>query len=249
MNSPELHVVYKLANAPLQHYPFPHLYARDVFPADYYAQMQRLMPPASALKTLQEARGAKGYPDRFVLPLGGDLPESLDAEQREFWRDFARWVFRGRLGPALLGRFAPIVEERLRQNPEMEITDELLMVRDRTRYSLGPHTDAPAKVVSVLFYVPADDRLARHGTSMYVPRAEGFTHDGRGHLAFDQFERVATMPFLPNSVFAFAKTDASFHGVEPVTEEGVERNLILYDLQFRPGPAAPAADPKTRFSI
>jgi hypothetical protein len=249
VSSPELHVVYKLANAPLQHYPFPHLYARDVFPADYYAQMQRLMPPASALKTLHEARGAKGYPDRFVLALGGDLPESLSAEQREFWRDFARWAFRGRLGPAVLGRFAPIVEQRLQENPGMEISDELLMVRDRTRYSLGPHTDAPAKVVSVLFYVPADDRLARHGTSVYVPKAQGFTHDGRGHLSFDQFERVATMPFLPNSVFAFAKTDTSFHGVEPVTEDGVERNLILYDLQLRPAAPVAASGPQVRFSI
>ena len=249
MRSPELDVIYKLANAPLRHYPFPHLYAREVFPAEYYAQMLRLLPPASALKSLQEARGAKGYPDRFVLALGGELPETLSAEQREFWRDFARWVFRGRLGPAVLARFTPIVEQRLQENPSMEITDELLMVRDRARYSLGPHTDAPAKVVSVLFYLPADDRLAGHGTSLYVPKAGGFSHDGRGHLPFEQFERVATMPFLPNSVFAFPKTDTSFHGVEPVTGEGVERNLILYDLQLRPAAAPAAGDRQVRFSM
>jgi hypothetical protein len=247
--APELHVLYRLANAPLQPYPFPHLYARDVFPAGYYAEIQRQLPPAAALKPLQEARGAKGYPERFVMPLGGELPGGLSAAQREFWRDFARWVFRGRLGPAVLGRFAPIVEQRLQENPEMEITDELLLVRDRSRYSLGPHTDTPAKVISVLFYLPADERLARHGTSVYLPKEEGFTSDGNAHLPFERFERVATMPFVPNSVFAFAKTNSSFHGVEPIAEEGVERNLLLYDLRLRPAQGTPASAPQVRFTM
>jgi hypothetical protein len=210
--NPEGHVLYRLANAPLQLYPFPHFFARDVFPADYYAQIQRHLPPASALKSLEEARGAQGYPDRFVMPLGGDLPESLSDAQ-------------------------------------LEITDELLLVRDRSRYSLGPHTDKPAKVISVLFYLPADERLARHGTSIYLPKEEGFTADGGAHLPFEGFERLATMPFVPNSVFAFAKTSASFHGVEPIAEEGVERNLLLYDLRFRPAQGAPAAAPQVRFSM
>jgi hypothetical protein len=247
--NPEGHVLYRLANAPLQLYPFPHFFARDVFPADYYAQIQRHLPPASALKSLEEARGAQGYPDRFVMPLGGDLPESLSDAQRDFWRDFARWVSRGRIGRALLERFAPIVEQRLQERPELEITDELLLVRDRSRYSLGPHTDKPAKVISVLFYLPADERLARHGTSIYLPKEEGFTADGGAHLPFEGFERLATMPFVPNSVFAFAKTSASFHGVEPIAEEGVERNLLLYDLRFRPAQGAPAAAPQVRFSM
>ena len=246
----DLYVAYRIANAPVRQYPFPHIYVRDVLPADYYAELQRCLPPREAFASLEEARGTKGYPERSVMPLGGELPASLDERQRAFWRDLARWVFAGRLGPAVLDRFAPIVQQRIRDEPEMEISDELLLVRDRTRYSLGPHTDSPRKVVSVLFYLPADDRLARHGTSLYTPRNPSFTSVRGDHYPFEDFERVETMPFVPNSVFAFAKTPVAFHGVEPVAEEGVERNLLLYDLRFRkPAAAAGAEGAKVRFSL
>jgi len=42
-SSVELHLTYKIANAPLNGFPFPHLYIRDAFPADYYARMQAMM--------------------------------------------------------------------------------------------------------------------------------------------------------------------------------------------------------------
>jgi hypothetical protein len=41
------------------------------------------------------------------------------------------------------------------------------------------------------------------------------------------------MPFLPNTMFAFVKTDHSFHGVEPIADAGVSRYLLLYDLRVK----------------
>ena len=41
------------------------------------------------------------------------------------------------------------------------------------------------------------------------------------------------MPFLPNTMFAFVKTDHSFHGVEPIADPGVSRYLLLYDLRVK----------------
>jgi hypothetical protein len=32
-------------------------------------------------------------------------------------------------------------------------------------------------------------------------------------------------------LFAFFKTNNSFHGVDPITDEHVERDLLLYDIQ------------------
>jgi hypothetical protein len=52
------------------------------------------------------------------------------------------------------------------------------------------------------------------------------------------------MPFVPNSLFVFLKTDRSFHGVEPVTDPDVRRWLLLYDIFARkvePGAVAPGA--------
>src|SRR2546430_17727172 len=61
----------------------------------------------------------------------------------------------------------------------------------------------------------------------------GFTCQGGPHYRFYGFERVATMPFLPNTMFAFVKTDHSFHGVEPIADPGVSRYLLLYDLRVK----------------
>jgi hypothetical protein len=63
------------------------------------------------------------------------------------------------------------------------------------------------------------------------------------------------MPFAPNSLFAFFKTDNSFHGVEPVLDADTRRWLLLYDIYVRnPKPpaqptvrSAPAANVKFSF--
>ena len=35
------------------------------------------------------------------------------------------------------------------------------------------------------------------------------------------------------SYYAFLKTDFSFHGVEPIVERDIERNLLLYNIYLR----------------
>jgi len=69
-----------------------------------------------------------------------------------------------------------------------------------------------------------------------VPKDRRFTCPGGPHHRFDGFDRMLTMPYLPNSLFAFFKTKNSFHGVEPVNDAGAQRNLLLYDLRIRPQP-------------
>jgi len=238
----DLALAYRIANAPMRLYPFPHLYLRDVFPAEVYAELRAQLPAPAAMAPIEQVRGVRGYPDRFVMMLGGALPESLSPSQREFWGDLARQMLAGRLAQAVLDKFAPFIDERLRGLPAWEIFNEAMLVHDRTNYALGPHTDSPAKVAALLFYLPADDRLLQYGTSIYLPKDPQFTCPGGPHHDFAGFERLATMPFAPNSLFAFVKTSSSFHGVEPIREEGVARDILLYDLRLKilPGGQAPA---------
>jgi len=232
-SSVDLAVVYRIANAPVRPFPFPHLYVRDVFPDDVYAQLRAQLPAPGTMAPIEQARGVRGYPDRFVMLLGRALPGALSAPQRDFWDAFARSILSGRIARAVLEKFEPYVEERLRALPDFEILDEAMLVHDRTNYALGPHTDSPAKVASLLFYLPADGRMTQYGTSIYVPRDPQFTCPGGPHYDFAAFELVATMPFEPNSLFAFPKTSSCFHGVEPIREEGVARDMLLYDLRLR----------------
>ena len=59
----ELHLLYKIANAPLNVFPFPHLYIRDVFPADYYAELQSMLPDPRSMVTISEARPVSPGPE------------------------------------------------------------------------------------------------------------------------------------------------------------------------------------------
>ena len=88
---------------------------------------------------------------------------------------------------------------------------KLRLVRDPPGYQLGPHTDDPKKVFALVFYLKGEN-----GTSLYVPKEKGFEHDGLAHLKFSDFERVKEIPFIPNSVGGFARTNSSFHGVEKI---------------------------------
>ena len=113
-----------------------------------------------------------------------------------------------------------------------------------TDYSIAPHTDKPDKVVSLLFYLPADESLRELGTSLYVPKDPAFRCDGSIRHPFELFRKVTTAPFLPNSLFGFLKTDQAFHGVEVIDRPAVERNLLLYNIYvrklMRPAPGAGA---------
>lgn len=120
--------------------------------------------------------------------------------------------------------------------------DEALLVQDYTTYSLGPHTDNTIKVLSFLFYLPSDDSHAHLGTSIYVPKDPNFTCQGGPHHPFEWFNRMHTMPYLPNTLFAFLKTHNSFHGVEPITDPEVRRDLLLYDIRVS-SPSGPAQQP------
>ncbi len=120
----------------------------------------------------------------------------------------------------------------------MRLSEETLLVEDITHYALGPHTDTPAKVITVLFYLPKDESQAHLGTSIYMPKDRAWRCPGGPHHGYAGFDRVATMPFMPNSMFAFVKTDNSFHGVEPVTDPDVRRWLLLYDIKAQKVEAA-----------
>ena len=110
------------------------------------------------------------------------------------------------------------------------------MVKDYTKYNLGVHTDTVGKLMSFLFYIPEDDTLSNIGTSLYKSVSK-INSDTKQHSVEDQhftkdqtknnFKKIKTCPFIPNSLFLFPRTRLSFHGVEEVNIDQKERNLLL----------------------
>ena len=249
-----LHVLYRIANAPIQPFPFPHIFVRDVFPQDFYRTIRTMLPPKEAFTTLKSlGRVGSGYPDtRFVLPLAPDKLGAAAEPFRSFWSEVASWLVGGPFGSMVLPKFAEILEQRFGNLATQAFFDEALLVQDYTTYALGPHTDTPSKVLSFLFYLPADDSRSHLGTSIYLPKDPNFLCPGGPHYDFDLFRRVYTMPYVPNTLFAFLKTDNSFHGVEPIKDEQVQRDILLYDVRVfnpREGQAANNAGPSSGFGL
>jgi len=238
----ELQLLYKTANAPILPFPFPHFFVQDVFPAGFYDQLQQNLPDPSALIPIEQARPVRGYKERFVLELKSHYLDRIPENKRAFWLDLSRWLVGGSFMQSMLAKFAPQFEQRFRGAPGVEFEDEAMLVEDITNYSLGPHTDAPRKVITFLFYLPRDRSQFHLGTSIYVPKDPQFRCAGGPHYKSADFERVTTMPFTPNSLFCFFKTDNSFHGVEPVADPDCRRWLLLFDiyLKQKPSPAKSA---------
>jgi hypothetical protein len=244
----EQYTLYQIANAPLRLHPFPHILVREVFePALYRAMLEHLLPP-ELMQPIKQVRsvGSEYSEQRFVFPLAPEPLGKLPPPYLGFWEGFAAWLLDLPLAYALLDKFAPFVRERFGAEPPV-FYNESMLVDDRTQYSLGPHTDALNKLITLLFYLPADASRPHLGTSIYAPRDPAFRCPGGPHYPFEMFERVVTMPYVPNTLFAFFKTDNSFHGVEPLRDENVRRHLLFYDLKsdaFAPaGEKASAAEP------
>jgi hypothetical protein len=240
----ELQLAYKFGNMPFSMFPCPHFYIPDVFPADFYQQLQENLPAPSSMQPIEEVRNLKGYKERFVLGLDPRGLATLPADKQSFWADFASWLVGSRFRSLVLRKFQPYINQRFAGKGAVEFSDEALLVQDITDYRLGPHTDSPRKVVTMLFYLPADDSQSHLGTSLYLPNVPDFTCPGGPHHDRKSFSLLHTNPFMPNSLFAFFKTDNSFHGVEAIADPDCRRWLLLYDIYVNPAvlsqPLAPA---------
>lgn len=240
----EQHVLYQIANAQMRVYPYAHIYVEEVFPPDFYRELRVNWPDASSLVCLGDTgRVSKNsYRERFVMPFTPAEVEKLDAARRPFWQAMAQWMLTERFMTAMIDRFETHVKARFGDEIyKCGFGADALIVRDHTNFKIGPHTDAPHRLLSMLFYCPDDASHSHLGTSLYVPREAGFTCNGGPHYKHDRFELVRTMEYRPNTLFAFVKNDHSFHGVEPIGDPDVLRDILLYDIRVFPPDKKPAA--------
>lgn len=240
------YAMYRIANAPVRNWPFPHICVENVFPPDFYTEIRRHMVEDAGYTRLTDSGrvSAMHYSDARFSLFARDLPTAAMPEAaRTFWQTMFATFSDLEFAQIWLDLFSAPIEQKLGETPEdllggkpgvdLKLYTEIFLMRDRTSYSLGPHTDTPRKLISVLFYLPPDESDADLGTSLYMPKRRDFTCFGGPHHDFALFDRVETMPFRPNTVVAFPQTKKSFHGVEPVTRAGAQRNLLLFDIKIK----------------
>lgn len=207
----EGYITYNLRNAIVGEWPFPHFFAQDVFPDAFYRDLQNRV---HAKKNYVE--GDRHYNGRKFAENLDDFPELAFMESGNFTRNIAKI-------------FSPYMAERFEGKGRIQLRTDLRLVRDGQEYYIGPHTDAPWKVVSLLFYLPLDGWNLDMGTSLYLPKNPSFACRGGPHYEFEDFRLIKTVPFAPNTCFGFFRTDQSFHGVEKITRE-IQRDVLLFNI-------------------
>ena len=234
--SPLAHVVARLRASELITEPYPHYYLERVFPDEFYKAMLEHLPVSSVYQNLYEVTDLKldHFRHRDQRNLDDGWTEALPLELKDFWDRFDEWFLGPELARAVLRSFAAPLRARFGDEESWpEVSVEAQFIRHRAGYFLGPHSDLHTKLAVLLIYLAPDESGAHLGTSIYLPKNPGFSCRNSTHYPFEDFVRVKTAPYRPNSLLAFLRSDVSFHGVEPLSEQDVTsqgRDLIQYVL-------------------
>lgn len=231
------HALDRISSAEIQDAPFAYAVIDQIFPADYYLQIQANFPSDGEMIPLNETGrvGSDSYRQRKCVLFDEESFARLDQPRRMFWEALAQQLFSSRFILGVMDKFMPHIAQRLevaRVEGDVSIWGDALIVSDRTHYAIGPHTDAPHRLLTFLFYLPEDDSLVDCGTSIYQPSDAQFNCPGGVHHQFEGFERVKTVGFMPNRLLVFAKDENSFHGVETLRHANLDRRLVIYNVRL-----------------
>lgn len=215
------HLIRKIESTQIQEHPYSYFHSEGIFPDSFYRELLENLPDPSLFSS------GKDYPNRRHINFLEHPLEMLPFQQTLFWEHLSSLLASQELASALLKKFDST-------KPLEQLGVYLSLIRDQSQYFIGPHTDHGNKIVTLLFYLPATAEQRHLGTSLYIPKNRAFTCPGDCHHRFEDFEKALTVPFLPNSVFGFHRSDVSFHGVEPIAATEKERILLSYTLWESP---------------
>ena len=211
-------MLYKILNTPIREWPYPHFYTENVFPHETYSELMTWLDDDHNFRPLE----------------GGYAHRTFTDELPEFMRDLSG----GRFAKGIMQYFNYQFHQRYPHAGRPAFEMDWRFIRDEEGYTIGPHTDTPRKVVSLLFYLPkaADDYDL--GTGVYIPDDGKKKCVGGPHYPFDGFSEVFRAPFLPNSVFGFWKTTNSWHAVEKIPRK-IRRDVLLFNIYEQKADASP----------
>jgi hypothetical protein len=210
------HVLESIERAAESDDPFPHLRLTDVFPADVYGNMLDCMPDPQAYRGMsgrsKEARLADGTPTRTKIDLLPEatrfLPEVWVKVGHALCDEAVGRAFMRRLAPGLVRRHGPdFASQRFYPIPTL--------TRDVTGYRIGIHPDTRRKAITVQLYLPRDRSVTHLGTQFHRRLPDG------------KFEKVERMDFAPNTGYAFAVGDDTWHSLDTLGPEVHTRDTIL----------------------
>lgn len=203
--------------------PFHHIEFEQFFPADFYRQMIEALPVSADYRPMSgrstDSNRPDGTPTRVKIDLFPEYIRFLPPDKRSVWDLAGRVLCATALREAFIARLAPGLQRRFGAGyAEVGFFPVPVLTRDIAGYHIAPHTDTHWKGMTVLIYLPPDESMAHIGTVIHERTADG------------NLRRVGQGRFAPNSGFAFAVGDNTWHSVDPVGPEIATRDLII--LQY-----------------
>ena len=201
--------------------PFFHLEFDRIFPDDFYAQMIGRMPVTSDYRPMSGGRKKAdrredGTPTRVKIDLFPEYIRRLPPEKKAIWEIAGAALCSGEVQAAFVRKLAPAMERRFGAGyADVGLYPIPILTRDVAGYSINVHSDAPAKGITVQFYLPRDESIAHVGTVFHDELADGSRPP------------VSKMRFGPNTGYAFTVDKRTHHSVDPVGAEVTTRNSIL----------------------
>jgi hypothetical protein len=200
--------------------PFFHLEFDRVFPDDIYAQMLALMPVTADYRPMHgRSKGhdlEDGTHTRVKMDLFPEYIRNLPAEKRALWDVVGRALCSEPVKQAFIGRLAPGLSKRFGAHfAKVGMYPIPILTRDIPGYLITPHTDTHWKGITVQLYLPKDDANTDIGTIFHDVLPDGSK------------PKATQMRFAPNSGYAFAVGDDTWHSADPVHNGVKTRDSIL----------------------
>ncbi|WP_322517080.1 hypothetical protein SR870_05830 [Rhodopseudomonas palustris] len=214
------HVVGAIDAAAVVMEPFYHLEFMGIFPALVYAAMLQALPRSNDYRPMHgRSKGndlADGTHTRVKIDLFPEYIRHLPPEQRGVWQmvgdalcsEPVKNAFRRKLAPALAKRFGPKFND-------VGMFPIPILTRDVPGYKITPHTDTHWKGITVQLYLPRDEANTDIGTIFHDVLPDG------------SMPKARQMKFAPNSGYAFAVGDDTWHSADPVHDRVETRDSIL----------------------
>ncbi len=217
--------------------PFFHLEFDRVFPDDVYAQILALMPESTDYRPMHgRSKGhdlEDGTHTRVKIDLFPEYIRNLPPEKRALWDVVGRALCSEPVKQAFIRRLAPGLSKRFgEQFAKVGMYPIPILTRDIPGYLITPHTDTRWKGITVQLYLPKDDANTDIGTIFHERLPDG------------SMPKKAQMRFAPNTGYAFAVGNDTWHSADPVHNRVKTRDLDSADLFCRPGPAENSPQPR-----
>ncbi len=200
--------------------PFFHLEFDRVFPDDVYAAMLDGMPDAADYRPLPGRNKGNILPDgtstRVKIDLFAEYIRHITPEKRPIWDLVGRALCSEEVQAAIMSRLEPGLKRRFGEDFDgIGMYPIPVLTRDVPGYRITPHTDTQWKGITVQLYLPRDAAATHIGTIFHDRNPDG------------SLPKAMQMKFAPNTGYAFAVGDNTWHSADPVGSEVVSRDSIL----------------------